>query len=264
MESERFDRLAKSLFLEVSRRAAVTGVAGGAAALVLTGAWRDLEDNLAKAAKKGKRKRTFCHCGSGDPRECKTLRKKKKAVARHLRQHCDYKGPCRSSVVNPCDPSSECLGIIALQADAVLEDGELTLTTEGSNGFGAAGFGVPANKTFAEIESISTDFDFTTGDCGAGTPRFCVRFEGRDDCACAQIQTDLCDEPSELEGNSGNLIGNNTSGTWFRICADGPNINTYEDALEEYGDEVIRSIFVVADVSNGAQTVTLVPCISFA
>ena len=52
-----------------------------------------------------------------------------------------------------------------------------------------------------------------------------------------------------------------TRPAWERICAAGPNIQTYTQALAEYGDEPVESIFLVADSSNGTQVVVVEPCI---
>jgi hypothetical protein len=261
MENERFDRLTKTVAHASSRRVVLRalGIVGpgalGAAAGLGNG-------HVATAKKKNQGKKTICHCGSANPQSCSTIKIKKKAAKKHLKRHCDYNGECRDEVVNPCDPGSQCLPMVSTNGRAELTGtGTVTLTTEENPPFGSARFGFPSGTLFGQIASVSTSFDFTTGDCGAGTPRFCFTFEGRDDCACAQFPTELCDEPSEAQGDTGDLIGNNTPGLWFRLCADGPNINTYNDALAQYAGEVLDTVFIVTDESNGEQTVTLEPCI---
>jgi hypothetical protein len=156
--------------------------------------------------------------------------------------------------------SPNCLPVTEIEADVTLApNGGLTLTTEGSNGYGAFAFGVPNGTDFSEIVTMESDYQFSTGTCGAGTPRFCVILKNKPECPCAQFPS-----PCAASGNTGNLIGNNTSGVWFNLCAPAPPINTYADALAAYGGEEIDYIFMVADVSNGAQTVTVEPCITIA
>ena len=267
--------MTRGLLTGASRRSLLAGLIGGAAATI-AGA------ELLEAKKKGKAKGRgkakarskargkgngngnggggddkqveICHCPPGNPDNCHTIRVGKKAVASHLRNHPgDHEGVCD-------DDQDRCLEITELEAGAqrVGDDG-LLLTTEGSDGFGAAAFGVPDDTTFSEIDSISGTFDFETGTCGAGTPRYCVVFTDSPDCACAQIPTELCD--TETTGSFSDLTEPGVA--WFRLCTPtGPDISTYEDALAEYGDNVIDYIFVVADESHGEQTVTLETCIT--
>ena len=56
--------------------------------------------------KKGKKK-PLCHCPDGNPANCQTLKVKKKARNKHLKQHqFDYIGACTSPT--PCTNHSEC------------------------------------------------------------------------------------------------------------------------------------------------------------
>jgi hypothetical protein len=262
VENQRFDRLTKFVAHAASRRAVLRAL--GIVGPGILGATVGLDHGqTAIAKKKNQGKRTMCHCGSADPQSCKTVTIGKQAAKKHLERHCDYGGACRDNVVNPCDPGSQCLPLVRTNGRAELTGtGVVTLTTEANPPFGSARFGFPSGTLFGEIASVSSSFDFTTGSCGAGTPRFCFTFEGRDDCACAQFPTELCNDPGEEQGDTGDLIGNNTPGLWFRLCADGPNINTYNDALAQYAGEVLDTVFIVADESNGEQTVTLEPCIT--
>jgi hypothetical protein len=183
VENERFDRFTKTVARAASRRVVLRtlGIVGPG----VLGAVGGLGSHVA-TARKNQPKRTICHCGSANPQSCSTITVKKKSAKKHLNQHCDYKGSCRASVVNPCDPGSQCLPMVSTNGRADLSGtGTVTLTTEETPPFGSARFGFPSGTLFGQIASVSTSFDFATGSCGAGTPRFCFTFEGRDDCACA-------------------------------------------------------------------------------
>jgi hypothetical protein len=179
---------------------------------------------------------------------------------------CDNGDVCSNGFT--CQPA-ECLAVTELENDVRLDDDgglRLVAASSGPNPpyvYGAVGFEVPDNITFADISSITSGYQFVSGACGAGTPRFCVRFSTRDDCVCGQFpaSTTNCEETGSV-GNTGNLIGNETPFDWFSLCGSDKVTNTYADALAEFGDDTVREIFLVADSSNGTQVVIVEPCIT--
>jgi hypothetical protein len=67
------------------------------------------------------------------------------------------------------------------------------------------------------------------------------------------------------QGNTGNLIGNDTPGLWNDDqCGGDPNNNTYSEVLTAYGANVVTRIRLIVDESAASteQTVTIDPCIS--
>lgn len=277
MENDRFDRLVKIVARASSRRAALRALAAGATGLTILGVGTHLSDNLAEAAKgkakgkgKGKKKndkRTICHCPGGDPAKCNTITVGRKAAENHLEQHCDYPGECQDDVVNPCDLDSECLPVVDTVGNVTEEsNGEFTAHAEGTE-FGNLIFGLPPNTTFGDLESVASEFEFSEGTCGSGSPRFVVFLENGN-CPYAQFPTDLCDEEN-ASGNTGNLIENTDSFVWIDDlkcgAATAPTpVYTYAEVLARYENEVIDQIVLVTDSSGGTKTVTLDPCITIA
>jgi hypothetical protein len=81
----------------VSRRGSLRTL--GAALAALAGV--SLSPESGTARKKSQKLRTVCHCPDQTVTNCRTLKKGKKAVKKHLEKHqCDYKGACTG--FNPC------------------------------------------------------------------------------------------------------------------------------------------------------------------
>ena len=94
MDAERFDTMVRRLGMtRLTRISALRGLAGSAAALLMGGA---LLPTTTEAADRSRRKRTICHCPDTDPKNCRTLRLRRKRARRHLRRHPnDYRGECQ-------------------------------------------------------------------------------------------------------------------------------------------------------------------------
>lgn len=263
MEARKFDAFIRRFSLARSRRSLV---AGSLAATVL-GAIGMTESGAKKGGKGGKGgKRTICHCPSGDVNKCQTIRVAKDAANTHLRNHCDYPGPCQEGVVNPCELDNRCLAVIDTEGDVDREsDGTFTATTESNDAFGNLVFGVPSGTTFAELDTLESGFDFETGACGGGAPRFVV-FLANDKCPYAQFPPSECGTPG-AEGFTGELIGNNEPSVWNDdLCGGNAANNTYDEVLAAYGSVLVESIVLVVDESPvpgvSEKTVNLDPCIA--
>lgn len=159
--------------------------------------------------------------------------------------------------VPPPPPTPQCAAIGELEACAEKNGDKITLVTTCPATYGAFSVVTKAGLTFAEITSITTDYVFGLGSCGAGTPRVCVTFTDESSCVCGQFPALFtgCDA-----GGAGHIefIGNNIPGDWFALCAAplGP-VNTYAEALALYGSKHVDIVFAVADESHGEQAVTL-------
>ena len=110
MDGERFDALIRRLgTTRLTRKRALHGVAGSAAALMAAA----LVATTTEAADRRRRKRTICHCPDTDPKNCVTLRLRRKRARRHLRRHPnDYKGECRKQPkpAPTCTTDADCPG----------------------------------------------------------------------------------------------------------------------------------------------------------
>jgi len=204
---------------------------------------------------KGKAKVLICHKPGTKAQKEKSV--PEQALKGHL-QHGDTEGPCPAG--SQCLPVSETEGCVKEESG-----GEITLsTTTCSTGYGAISFKVPNQTTFADVATLEAEFQFSEGSCGAGTPRFCVVLKDKPECPCTQFSAgqDACNT-ANAQGDTGDLADDSVE--WFNLCvANAPVINTYEDALALYAGEEIDYIFLVADSSNGPQTVTVEPCVTLA
>ncbi|MDQ2655750.1 MAG: hypothetical protein M3Z20_22200 [Chloroflexota bacterium] len=199
-----------------------------------------------KGKGRGKEKVTICHKGQ-------TITVARPAVDAHL-AHGDTEGACA--------PVVTCLPVTDTEGDVTVDNGAYTATTTGTSDFGNLVFEVPSGTTFGDIASLESAFTFTEGGCGVGSPRFVVFLEnGR--CPYAQFPPELCD--TEDQGETGNLVGNQTEWIWNdELCGGDQANNTYAEVLAAYGSEEVDQIVLVTDSSSGETTVTLDACITLA
>ena len=110
MDAERFDAMIRRLgTTQLTRKRALRGVVGSAAALMGAA----LVSTTNEAADRRRRKRTICHCPDTDPKNCVTLRLRRRRARRHLRRHPnDYKGECRKQPkpAPTCTTDADCAG----------------------------------------------------------------------------------------------------------------------------------------------------------
>jgi len=243
MQDFEFDSLARTVAAGATRRRFLTGAAVLAGALGLGGS------GDAKKAKV-----LICHKPGSKAQKEKYV--PEKALNGHLK-HGDSEGPCPAG--SQCLPVSETEGCVTEESG-----GDLTLSTTCSSGYGAIAFEVPNDTTFADLATLEAEFQFSEGSCGAGTPRFCVVLKDKSECPCTQFSAgQVACNTANAQGDTGDLTDNSVE--WFNLCdPNAPVINTYEDALALYASEEIDYIFLVADTSNGSQTVTVEPCVTLA
>ena len=141
------------------------------------------------------------------------------------------------------------------------------LRSDADPGFGGVDFDV-SGLTFADLETLATDFNVTDDQCGGGSPRFQINVET----ATGDIENIfvyLGPSPT-FTGcaagwqSSGNLIGNNDACRWDTSqLAPGTQCTTYAAAVAAFGELEITGIQLVVDsgwnavasVGDGEQTV---------
>jgi hypothetical protein len=142
----------------------------------------------------------------------------------------------------------------------------VTLRSAGDGaGFGGIAFQPTTRLTFAEVTTLSADFNVTDDDCGGGSPRFQLNLDtDADGDRDGNIFVALGPSPN-FTGcalgwqSTGNLIGNTDHGRYDASQVGGSAFGTYEDALNAAGDAHVLGIQLVVDASwffgDGEQTV---------
>jgi len=116
-------------------------------------------------------------------------------------------------------------------------------------------FTVPANMTFADLEELSTDYRFVSGDCMAGSPRFQVRVQSPDTTTTGNIMVyigpppnyDNCPTPDDV--NTGDLLESGMTIDTTQIG--GTFYHDYDDAVDDFGDYVVLRVSLVVDPTYG-------------
>ncbi|MGH2492516.1 MAG: hypothetical protein ACRDF9_13535, partial [Candidatus Limnocylindria bacterium] len=140
------------------------------------------------------------------------------------------------------------------------------LRSDATPGFGGVDFDVSSGLTFAQLTQLSTDYNITDDQCGAGSPRFQINVSTAS--GTKNIFVYLGPSPS-FTGcapgwqSSGNLIGNNDPCRFdtSQVSA-GTQCNTYSGALALAGGLNVTGIQLVVDsgwnavasVGDGEQT----------
>jgi Ca2+-binding RTX toxin-like protein len=143
--------------------------------------------------------------------------------------------------------------------EATVTGGYLETVSDAAPGFGGASF-QPLPMTFAQLTTLSTDFNVTDDGCGAGSPRFQIRIDKNgDNVGDGNMFVYLGPSPSfnNCPQNtwipSGNLIGNNDACRWDTSqLAAGTQCSTYNAALAAFGTGKITSISVAIDSGYNA------------
>lgn len=138
------------------------------------------------------------------------------------------------------------------------------LRSDADPGYGGVDFSIPAGTTFADLDTLSTDYKFETDDsCGGGSPRFQVNVEDAISGDNGNIfvyigpapNYTLC--PPDVWTNSGDLLegvnpidtGQLDGGTFY---------DPYATALTKYGGYSVTGVQLVVDAGwffgDGEQT----------
>jgi hypothetical protein len=122
--------------------------------------------------------------------------------------------------------------------------------------FGGIDFDTPDGMTVSQLTNLSTDYMFTAGSCGGGSPRFQINVDGKNVFVYIGPPPNYTGCPTGIWSNTGNLLGGfvDTSqlpgGTFY---------DTWAHFVSLYGSHLITGIQMVADggwaVTGGTQTV---------
>jgi len=151
-------------------------------------------------------------------------------------------------------------GDYSLSGNATLTAGHnsptgVALTSTGA-GFGAITFSVPAGTTFADIQTLATDYMITAGDCGGGSPRFSI------ETAAGNAFVYLGPAPTYTGCAAGwQTSGNLVSGSTFVDTSQlgGTFYDTWASADASFGSTPVTAIDLVVDAGwkFGTQTVVV-------
>lgn len=144
-------------------------------------------------------------------------------------------------------------------------DRAVHLVSDSDPGYGGIDFGVETGTTFADLETLSSDYMFEADDsCEGGAPRFQIGLDnGSGDDGNIFVyfgsEPNYNDCPSGVWTNTGNLLG---SGSVDSSQLDGGTFyHDYADALAAYGDYTVTGIQLVTDAGwaadDGEQAVTI-------
>jgi len=130
------------------------------------------------------------------------------------------------------------------------------------DGFGGVRFDDANGTLFSSLSTLSTDYNVTDDDCGAGSPRVQIRIDvngsGVSDAGDGNLFAYIGPSPNFTDcatgwQSTGNLIGNNDTGRWDSSqIPGGSNSGTYAQALTAAGAFNILSISIVDDSSFSA------------
>lgn len=145
-----------------------------------------------------------------------------------------------------------------------LGGGTTQLVSDADPGYGGLDFTVPEDLTFADLQTLSTEFNVTDDDCAGGSPRFQINLDtDNDGDTDGNIFAYLGPQPSytgctpntwlgsgDLLDNSRFLDTSQLGGTFY---------DTYANALATYGTATVTGVQLVVDsgwaFTDGEQTV---------
>jgi len=137
--------------------------------------------------------------------------------------------------------------------------------SDGTPGWGGVDFVVPAGTTFADLQTLSTDYMFEADDsCTGGSPRFSIAVQDPNSPDTGNIFVYLGPGPNytgcaaNVWLNSGDLLDNAYTVDTGQLDL-GTFYDPYAAALAKYGDYVVTGVSLVTDggwaMGDGEQTV---------
>jgi hypothetical protein len=143
---------------------------------------------------------------------------------------------------------------VTLSGGATVSNGIVTLTSNtgdasSANDASAVTFAVPSGTTFADLKTLSADYEITAGGCGGGSPRFSVTLaDGKNLFAYIGPAPSFNNCPLNTWQSTGNLVGNDTAGVWDTSQEiGGTQVSTYSAALAALGTKQVSSVSLVVD-----------------
>jgi hypothetical protein len=120
-------------------------------------------------------------------------------------------------------------------------------------------FAVPSGLTIDNLNTLSTDYNFTASSCGVGSPRFGIALSGNPN---ATIFVYIGPPPSYTLcapgwANTGNLLTSSSFVDSSQLSG-GTFYDTWAAAQTRYTGQVVTDIFIVSDYGpTGTQTVQI-------
>jgi hypothetical protein len=118
--------------------------------------------------------------------------------------------------------------------------------------YGGVDFSFPAGLTLAGVNHLSTDLKASAGTCSTGTPRFAV---GVDDGTATTKYVFFYPTCSSAWASSGNLASSTSLVDAMQLDGGAGYNEPYGIVQAAHGTDPVTAIFLVADASNGVQTV---------
>jgi hypothetical protein len=120
--------------------------------------------------------------------------------------------------------------------------------------FGGIDFDIPADTTFANFTELATDYKFTEGSCGGGSPRFQINMVSPDATDTGNIFVYIGPPPSymgcpmNVYQSTGDLLEGLNPIDTSQLNA-GAQYDPYSVALTKYGAYTVTGVQLVADGS---------------
>lgn len=121
-----------------------------------------------------------------------------------------------------------------------------TVLTTPAAPYSGIDFAVPSTLTFGGIQTLSTDYMFTAGSCGSGSPRFQINVDGKNAFVYIGLPPSYAGCSPNVWLNTGNLA---TSGSFVDTSQlpGGTFYDTFAAADVKYGSMAVTGIQLVAD-----------------
>jgi hypothetical protein len=142
----------------------------------------------------------------------------------------------------------------SLSGGAVAGTSSVSLTsdltdTSTANDASSISFTMPAGTTFADLKTLSAEFNPTVGGCGGGSPRFSIELaSGKNVFVYFGPSPSFTGCALNTWQSTGNVIGNNDAGRYDTSqVAGGTQVSTYAAALALIGSQQVTKIDLVVD-----------------
>ena len=145
---------------------------------------------------------------------------------------------------------------------ATVENGAATLVantgnTSTADDFSGVNIPVPTALTFGQITQLSTEFNVTDDDCGAGSPRFQIKVGGKNVFVYLGPSPSFTGCTKDTWLSSGNLVGTSDSGRVDTSQFPGGSVNsTWAQAVTLLGTQAVEGVSLVVDSSWNSPTQT--------
>jgi cysteine-rich repeat protein len=146
----------------------------------------------------------------------------------------------------------------SLFGEASIGGGYVTLVSDASPAFGGISFTLSPSITWAQLTHLSTDYNITDDDCGAGSPRIQLRIDTNgDNVSNGNVHIAIGPSPNFTDclpgwQTTGNLIGNNDTGRYDFSQFGGSTFTTYSAAPASVTNGTVLGMSIVVDSSFSA------------